>query len=61
MKIRTRILLYNTLMVLISLVVLLGVGTSVISVWGFWDWSDSDGSSAKATELMNSLDRKSVV
>ena len=55
MKIRTRILLYNTLMVLISLVVLLGVGTSVISVWGFWDWSDSDGSSAKATELMNSL------
>ncbi len=55
MKIRTRILLYNTLMVLISLVVLLGVGTSVISVWGFWDWSDRDGSSAKATELMNSL------
>ncbi len=55
MKIRTRILLYNTLMVLISLVVLLGVGTSVISVWGFGDWNDGDSSSTKAIELMNTL------
>ena len=55
MKIKTRILLYNTLMVLISLIVLLGIGTSVISVWGFRDWNDSDGSTVKATALMNNL------
>jgi len=55
MKIRTRILLYNTLMVLISLVVLLGVGTSVISVWGFWDWGENPSDLARAEKLMNEL------
>ena len=43
MKIRTRILLYNTLMVLLSLIVLLAVGSSVIGVWGFWKWDDNSG------------------
>ena len=54
MKIRTRILLYNTLMVLLSLIVLLAVGSSVIGVWGFWKWDDNSGTE-QAEALINQL------
>lgn len=53
MKIRTRILLYNTLMVLLSLIVLLAVGSSVIGVWGFWNWDASRDEQAEG--LLNAL------
>lgn len=55
MKIKTRILLYNTLMVLISLIALLLIGTFVIGVRGSGLSSIKGNTLTKAEKLMNSL------
>ncbi|MEA4921433.1 MAG: HAMP domain-containing sensor histidine kinase [Clostridiaceae bacterium] len=55
MKIKTRILLYNTLMVLISLIALLLIGTIVIGVLGSGQSSVKGNTLTKAEKLMNSL------
>ena len=56
MKIKTRILLYNTLMVLLSLIALLAIGSFVIGLWGL---SGTDRSTnrliADAADILDDL------
>ena len=56
MKIKTRVLLYNSLMVPLSLIALLMIGSFVIGLWGRGSEFAADRGATKVTELLNAVE-----